>query len=285
MPIPASSSAPSPHAARAVASPAPAHALPPVPHAGFDFVLIETVGVGQDEIDIAALADVTVVVLVPGMGDDVQAIKAGMMEIADIFIINKADRPGVEQTWREIEACFASPRAPPIFPTVALNGTGVPELATCVSNLDAEGPRPRCAPMRIGSSITSASPCDRSPNRCRSTRNRSGMTSLMARETIEHERCTSPCSPPDLHESSFSNHSPDSTIARFLEKRGPGLHHVAMRVDDLDAVLNRLESGGAYDCLARPSAAPEDTSMSSSIRQRRWRTMGDYSKSRCLDRS
>src|SRR5271168_3596631 len=64
--------------------------------AGFDFVIIETVGVGQDETDVAALADVTVVVLVPGMGDDVQAIKAGVMEIADVFVVNKADRPGAD---------------------------------------------------------------------------------------------------------------------------------------------------------------------------------------------
>ena len=63
--------------------------------AGFDFIFIETVGVGQDEIDIAGHADVTVVVMMPGMGDGVQAIKAGIMEIADVFAINKADRPGV----------------------------------------------------------------------------------------------------------------------------------------------------------------------------------------------
>src|SRR5712692_107418 len=65
--------------------------------AGKDYVLIETVGVGQDEVEVAGVADVTVLVLVPGMGDDVQAIKAGIMEIADIFVINKADHPGAER--------------------------------------------------------------------------------------------------------------------------------------------------------------------------------------------
>ena len=64
--------------------------------AGSDYVIIETVGVGQDEVEIAGLAQVTVVVLVPGMGDDVQAIKAGIMEIADIFVVNKADQPGAD---------------------------------------------------------------------------------------------------------------------------------------------------------------------------------------------
>ncbi len=71
---------------------------------GRDVVMIETVGVGQDEVDIVRLADVTIVVLVPGMGDDVQTIKAGIMEIADIFVINKSDRDGAERVEREIRA-------------------------------------------------------------------------------------------------------------------------------------------------------------------------------------
>ena len=78
---------------------------------GRDVVMIETVGVGQDEVDIVRLADVTIVVLVPGMGDDVQTIKAGIMEIADIFVINKADRDGAERVEREIRAMQAICRA------------------------------------------------------------------------------------------------------------------------------------------------------------------------------
>src|SRR5207253_7962289 len=71
---------------------------------GRDLIMIETVGVGQDEIDIVRLADITIVILVPGMGDDVQTIKAGIMEIADIFVINKCDREGAERVEREIRA-------------------------------------------------------------------------------------------------------------------------------------------------------------------------------------
>src|SRR5712672_3012865 len=71
---------------------------------GRDVVLIETFGVGQDEVDIVRLADITIVILVPGMGDDVQSIKAGIMEIADIFVINKSDRAGAERVEREIRA-------------------------------------------------------------------------------------------------------------------------------------------------------------------------------------
>ena len=75
---------------------------------GRDVVLIETVGVGQDEVDIVRLADVTLVILVPGMGDDVQSIKAGIMEIADIFVINKSDRDGADRVEREIRALQAT---------------------------------------------------------------------------------------------------------------------------------------------------------------------------------
>jgi len=101
--------------------------------AGKDTVLIETVGVGQDEIDVVRLADVTVVILVPGMGDDVQTIKAGIMEIADVFCINKADRPGADRVENELRAMLSIGHRDdgwntPIVKTVAPDGTGVPEL-------------------------------------------------------------------------------------------------------------------------------------------------------------
>ena len=100
---------------------------------GRDLVMIETVGVGQDEVDIVRLADVTVVILVPGMGDDVQTIKAGIMEIADIFVINKSDREGAERVEREIRAMQSLAArqdnwVPPIVKTVASEGTGIAEL-------------------------------------------------------------------------------------------------------------------------------------------------------------
>ena len=104
---------------------------------GRDIVIIETVGVGQDEVDIVRLADVTVVVLVPGMGDDVQTIKAGIMEIADIFVINKSDRDGAERVEREIRAMQSlAPRVdnwtPPIVKAVATDGTGIPDLVAAI---------------------------------------------------------------------------------------------------------------------------------------------------------
>jgi LAO/AO transport system kinase len=100
---------------------------------GRDLVMVETVGVGQDEVDIVKLADVTIVVLVPGMGDDVQSIKAGIMEIADIFVINKADRDGAERVEREIKALQGlalrhDAWIPPVVKTIAANGDGIPAL-------------------------------------------------------------------------------------------------------------------------------------------------------------
>jgi len=109
---------------------------------GRDRILIETVGVGQDEVDIVRLADVTIVLLVPGMGDDVQTIKAGIMEIADIFVINKSDHEGAERVEREIRAMQSLEMrkdgwTPPIVKTVASEGTGTAELAAALSNYEA----------------------------------------------------------------------------------------------------------------------------------------------------
>ncbi|HEY3937100.1 MAG TPA: methylmalonyl Co-A mutase-associated GTPase MeaB [Bryobacteraceae bacterium] len=106
--------------------------------AGRDVVLIETIGAGQDEIDIARLADVTVVVLVPGLGDDVQAVKAGIMEIADVFAINKSDLPGAERLEQEIRAMQSladKPRradAAPVRRVVATEGQGTEELLAVI---------------------------------------------------------------------------------------------------------------------------------------------------------
>src|SRR5579862_270999 len=110
---------------------------------GKDMVLIETVGVGQDEVDVVRLADVTVLILVPGMGDDVQTIKAGIMEIADIFVINKSDHPGAERVEREIRAMQSLATrhsnehwTPPIVKTVASEGVGTTELADAITSYE-----------------------------------------------------------------------------------------------------------------------------------------------------
>ncbi len=110
--------------------------------AGYDVVLVETVGVGQDEVDIVKEADSVIVVLVPGLGDDIQAIKAGIMEIADVFVINKADRDGAERLEREILAMLdlaaeAPLWRPPVIKTVATKEEGAKELCEALNRHDA----------------------------------------------------------------------------------------------------------------------------------------------------
>jgi LAO/AO transport system kinase len=107
--------------------------------AGFDMIIVETVGVGQDEVEIVKTADVSAVVLVPGMGDDIQAIKAGIMEIGDVFVINKADREGVLRTQKELESLLSLAHRPdfwmpPIVRTVATENKGIEDLATAIES-------------------------------------------------------------------------------------------------------------------------------------------------------
>ncbi|MPZ16508.1 MAG: methylmalonyl Co-A mutase-associated GTPase MeaB [Luteitalea sp.] len=110
---------------------------------GRDLVLIETVGVGQDEVDVVRTADVSLVVVVPGAGDDIQALKAGIMEIGDIYVVNKADREGADRTVATIEAMLGlqsfGPRdwRPPVVTTEAVTGRGVAELAQTVERFRA----------------------------------------------------------------------------------------------------------------------------------------------------
>jgi LAO/AO transport system kinase len=105
--------------------------------AGYAKIIVETVGVGQDEVEIVKAADISVVVLVPGMGDDIQAIKAGIMEIGDIFVINKADRDGVYATEKELELLLSLASRddgwdPPILKTVATENQGLDALADAI---------------------------------------------------------------------------------------------------------------------------------------------------------
>jgi LAO/AO transport system kinase len=109
--------------------------------AGFDVVLVETVGVGQSEVEVAGLADVTVVLLAPGMGDGVQAAKAGILEVGDVFVVNKADRDGAQATVRDVRNMISlglggmqrtpgqpAPWRPPVLTTVATTGQGIDEV-------------------------------------------------------------------------------------------------------------------------------------------------------------
>jgi LAO/AO transport system kinase len=208
--------------------------------AGKDYVIVETVGVGQDEIEIASVAQVTVVVLVPGMGDDVQAIKAGIMEIADIFVINKSDHPGADRVELELHAeGFACP----VIRTVATDAKGIAELVEAVERATAA--RKTLAPQTPGSAIDHLGIVVQSLEDSIRFYESLGLA-VAHRESVPGEKVEVAMIP--VGESRIEllkASSPDSPVARFLEKRGPGLHHVALRVPDLGAAVAGLAARGA----------------------------------------
>ena len=121
------------HGGLALAAPAAVHLLDA---AGFDWILVETVGVGQGELEVCAVADTTVLVVNPGWGDEVQAAKAGILEVADVFVVNKADRPGADQVQLELEAMLATgpatPWTPPVVRSVATSADGCADVLAAI---------------------------------------------------------------------------------------------------------------------------------------------------------
>ena len=225
--------------------------------AGRDYVLIETVGVGQDEIEIAGLAQVTVVVLVPGMGDDVQAIKAGIMEIADIFVINKSDQPGADRVERELQAMLSltDARRPAIIRTVATEGQGIPELLDAIGSAGSRG-HSIAAGLPVlkrytGGKTAGATVIDHLGIAVKSLDESVAFYQALGldvahRETVPQEKVHVAMLPAgDSRIELLEPSAPDSPISKFLETRGPGLHHVALRVPDLDATVARLRAAGA----------------------------------------
>ena len=214
--------------------------------AGKDYVIIETVGVGQDEVEIAGLADVTVVMLVPGMGDDVQAIKAGIMEIAGVFAINKSDQPGAGRVERELNSMLSlgdGPQ-PPIVKTVATEGTGIAELLEAIDR-PAEK---RALARRAGRELPAIDHLGIAvPNLEQAIRFYESVgLAVSYRETVAQEKVHAamlPAGEPRIE--LLEPSAPDSPISKFLDKRGGGLHHVALRVPDLSAAVERLRASGA----------------------------------------
>jgi len=222
--------------------------------AGKDYVLIETVGVGQDEVEVASVADITVLVLVPGMGDDVQAIKAGIMEIADIFVINKADHPGADRVEHEIQAVLTLGQrpggwTPPIIKTIATEATGVDQLLEAIvaksqipnpkSRVALPNPKSQVSIDHLGVAVKSIDAA------LGFYADQLGMQ-VTLRETVPHEKvhvAMLPAGGPRIE--LLEPVEPDSVIGRFLAKRGEGLHHVALRVPDLNAAVERLRTAGA----------------------------------------
>jgi len=245
--------------------------------AGFEVILIETVGAGQAEVEVAALADATVVVVVPGMGDDVQSLKAGILEIASIFALNKADLDGADRLEAELLAmqglapslaqttAHAGPAdphwLPPIVRTVATTGQGVDELLRQIERFTREA-----APNSRNTATTSAARsflqhpqagqpkldhlgiAVRSIAAARTFYGSIGLT-VSHHETVEHERVHTAMLPlGDTRIELLEPTAEDSTIARFLARRGEGLHHIALRPpgpdNAIDALFDRLRAEG-----------------------------------------
>ena len=269
--------------------------------AGLQTILIETVGVGQDEVDVIGLADVTVLVLVPGMGDEVQSLKAGVMEVADVFVVNKSDRGGAELVEKEIVAMqgLIAERGewvPPVVRAVATTGEGVQKLMEAVRRFATERGRERSRflhPLEqkrsMGTSIRAMPTIlphqqaggdpglgaknapkmghpaavsggfamagggirlDHLGVAVKSIAGARGFYEALGlvvshEETVEHEKVKTAMLP--LGESRIElleATEEDSTIGRFLAKRGEGLHHIAVHVDGVDAMFARLTAQG-----------------------------------------
>ena len=295
--------------------------------AGKDVVLIETVGVGQDEVDIVRTADISIVMIVPGSGDEVQALKAGIMEIADIFVVNKADREGADRTVASIETVLSLQTfapgewRPPILKTEATSGAGVPELLQAIDRFREQsthsitttgrssgppGTRRRARAewrlrellalrfvQHVERRVLAAGELDQVLDRiaARDVDPYSAVDAILARALGEPTEPAEPLEPravldhvgiavSDIDQAlrfyrdalGLNVEAPeevasqrvrahfipagdaavelleatadDSPIAKYVAKRGPGLHHITLRVADIRAALAQLKANG-----------------------------------------
>ena len=208
--------------------------------AGRDVVIIETVGVGQSEVEIARLAQVTALVLAPGSGDEIQAMKSGVLEIAGIFVINKADLPGADSLAAELHE-IAGDR--PVLRTVASEGQGVTDLLAAVR---AAKHAARLSAVPVGIRIDHLGIAVKSIDQALLFFEGQLGLKVALRETVAGEKVTAAMLPVgDPRIELLEPSEMDSVIAKFIEKRGEGIHHVALKVPDLAATVDRLRSAGA----------------------------------------
>lgn len=205
---------------------------------GYGTVLVETVGVGQEEMEVVSIADVTAVVLTPAGGDSVQAEKAGLLEAADLLILNKCDLVGSERAERELHEATGLP----VARMVAKDGTGAREALELIRTVSR---RERPAALRgfavdhLGVAVGSIE---------ESLRFYVGALGMRVthRETVAHEGVH--VAMLDAGESRIElleAMSEESTIAKFIARRGAGIHHVAMRVPDFEGTIATLKNSGA----------------------------------------
>ena len=238
--------------------------------AGFDVVLLETVGVGQAEIAVAGLADAVVLVLAPGSGDDVQALKAGVMEIADVFAINKSDRPGGDELRAAVQASLSLSRpregwTPPVLNMTASSGEGLDALLAAIDRFGRDArPIVELRRSRRAADVVERPAID---HVAFATTESSDLVALFTE--VFGARATAP-ETVQAHGVRVQFMALDdgprlellepagegSVLGAFLSRRGSALHHVAVRVSDLRAMLARLEARGVrlVDNVPRPGA-------------------------------
>jgi len=226
---------------------------------GKDVLLIETTGVGQGEIEVVGLADMVAVVLVPGMGDSIQSLKAGVLEIASVYVLNKADAPGIERLESEIGEMLglsaivsAGKAAPPVLKTVATTGEGVGELLAVLDSLPLK-PRPALQSRSSEAAALSAVPgaiLDHLGIAVRSLKDSQSLyaalgVAVSGIEEVPHERVrVAMLAVGDSRIELLEPTADDSAVAKFLARRGEGLHHIALRVPDLGAAVEKLKAQG-----------------------------------------
>lgn len=228
--------------------------------AGWDVLLVETTGVGQGEVDVAQLVDAVAVVLAPGMGDGVQAMKAGVLEIADVLALNKADRPGIDELEQEMAAAEAMAEIVSgreqrrILRTAALHGEGVESLLDALLEIAergrSKGPQHREQPGRSAAPAIHPPQIDHLGIAVRSLDESEGFYRALGlvaqqRETVAAERVrVAMMATGESRIELLEATDTESTIAKFIARRGEGLHHVALRVDAIESVVARLRQQG-----------------------------------------
>jgi LAO/AO transport system kinase len=217
--------------------------------AGFGTLIVETVGVGQDEVSVGGVVDVTALVLVPGMGDDVQSLKAGVMESADVFVVNKADLDGVDRVVAEVQAMqsLASEHGswiPPVIRTCATTGEGIEQLLRALDEAVVALPIRRLTSTAATLKLDHLGIAVRSIAGARGFYEGLGLR-VASEETVAHEGVR--VAMLGLGESRIElleATSDESVIGRFVAKRGEGLHHIAIKVDRIDQRFSEMRAAG-----------------------------------------
>ena len=210
--------------------------------AGFQTVILETVGVGQVEVAVTAVVDVTILVLVPETGDEVQRLKAGIMEAADIFVLNKADQAGADKVEADLAALESiGDRPRPMVRTNALTGAGVADVLSLLEQYKPLSSRPSAAQTpvldHVGIAVSSIAAAS-------SFYLALGLP-VGPEETVPYEQVKTAMVPLgatrlELIEPTMA----DSVIGRFIARRGEGLHHVAIRVEGIEARFSEMQAAG-----------------------------------------